>query len=566
MRILSLLLVLAASPLAQAQDNPGAFSGTSGRTEPTRPNILLLMAEDMSPRVGAFGDPVAVTPNLDALAREGVRYPNTFTAAGVCAPSRAAHILGMHQISTGTQHMRTSSRPEGGYFAVPPAAVKAYPELLRAAGYYTYTDGKLDYQFSKPFANSGPFTIWDSEGDARADWRGRAEGQPFFGFRNFGVTHESGVFRPLGTMPNSGAHFLLQLMRWWKMDEAPAELVSPEAVRLPPYYPDTPTVRADVARHYNNIAYMDAEIGEILAQLEADGLADSTVVIWTTDHGDGLPRAKRELYDSGIRVPMVIRWPEKYRPEGVLPGSVDSRLISFVDFAPTILNLAGVAPPEYLHGQDIVSSQSDPRRYVFASRDRIDEVPDRQRAVRDERFKYIRSWHPDLPQGHHLVFRDNIAMVREMRAMYEAGQLDTAQSLWFQAPGTEQLYDLAKDPFELDNLAGNPAYEAELQRLRDALDRHLEEVGDWSNESESAMVARFAPGGERPVTAAPGMAMAGNKLVLEATEPGSSLGYSIDGGHWQLYTGPVPLSAGAKVEARAVRYGWKESPVVSASF
>ena len=553
MRFLLLLQALLLSVAAQAQDPP-------------RPNILLLMAEDMSLRVGAFGDPVAVTPNLDALAEQGVRYPNTFTAAGVCAPSRAAHILGMHQISTGTQHMRTSSRPAGGYFAVPPADAKAFPELLRAAGYYTYTDQKLDYQFSTPFPNSGPFTIWDSEGEANPDWRGRAEGQPFFGFRNFGVTHESGVFRPLGSMPNSRMHFILQVMRWWRMDEEPAQVVSPNAVQLPPYYPDTPTVRADLTRHYNNIAYMDAEVGEILAQLEADGLADSTIVIWTTDHGDGLPRAKRELYDSGIKVPMIIRWPEKYRPEGVEPGTVDTRLISFIDFAPTILELAGVASPDYLQGQDIVSSEASPRQYIFASRDRIDEVPDRQRAIRDERFKYIRSWHPDLPQGHPLKFRDNIDMVREMRAMYEAGQLNAAQSLWFQAPGEEQLYDLEKDPFEINNLAGDPAYATELNRLRTALDNRRAEIGDWSDESETAMVARFQPGGERQVTPAPDIAIEGSNLVLKAMESGSSMGYSINGAPWQLCNGPVSLSAGAEVEAKAVRYGWEESPVVVVAY
>ena len=192
-----------------------------------RPNILLLMAEDMSSRVGAFGDAVAVTPNIDALAAQGVRYTHTFTTAGVCAPSRAAHILGRHQISTGGQHMRTGSRPAGKYYAVPPPAVKAYPELLRAAGYYTYTDQKLDYQFAGVFPGSGPFTIWSDEGQAAPDWRGRAPGQPFFGFRNFMVTHESGVFSPLGSMPNSVTHFIMQVMRWWRLDEMPAPVVAP---------------------------------------------------------------------------------------------------------------------------------------------------------------------------------------------------------------------------------------------------------------------------------------------------------------------------------------------------
>ncbi len=429
------LLSLAGCGNENAPQRDAAFIPTN----PDRPNILLLMAEDMSARVGAFGDTIAVTPRLDALAAEGVRFPNTFTTAGVCAPSRAAQILGVHQIATGSQHMRTSSRPEGGYAAVPPPQVKAYPELLRAAGYYTYNDTKTDYQFSSGPLDSGPFTVWDSVGETNPDWRARAEGQPFFGFRNFGVTHESGTFDPLGAFPNSVTHFVMQVMRWWSLDGEIPNSVLPADVQLPPYYPDTPTVREDLARHYNNISYMDEEVGRILDQLEADDLADTTIVIWTTDHGDGLPRAKRELYDSGIKVPMIIRWPEKYRPTHLKPGEVDKRLVSFVDFAPMILKLAGVPLPDYLQGRDFTDSALAPREYVFASRDRIDEVPDRQRAVRDARFKYIRSWHPDLAGGHELRFRDNINMVREMRAMRASGQLNDAQSQWFEPVDTISL-------------------------------------------------------------------------------------------------------------------------------
>ena len=376
------------------------------------------MAEDMSSRVGAFGDSVAVTPNLDEFSSQGVRFSNTFTTAGVCAPSRAAHILGMHQISTGTQHMRSSSRPAGGYHSLPPENAKAYPELLRGAGYYTYTDSKLDYQFSGTLANSGPVTIWDQEGAVATDWERRPDGQPFFGFINLMTTHESGVFRPLGSAPESVTHFVMQLLRWWQTDGTVAAVVDPLDIVVPPYYPDTATVRADMARHYNNIAFMDQQVGSILHQLEADGLADSTIVIWTTDHGDGLPRSKRELYDSGIKVPMIIRWPEAFRPEGITPGDVDERLISFVDLGPTILSLAGIPTPENMHGSSFVTNDIAHREYVYASRDRIDEVMDRQRAVRDGRYKYVRSWYPQQAGGHPLKFRDNIDMAREMHALY----------------------------------------------------------------------------------------------------------------------------------------------------
>lgn len=537
---------------------------TAQASESARPNILLLMAEDLSPRIGAFGDAVAQTPNLDALAKEGVRYSQVFTTAGVCAPSRAAHILGMYQVATGTQHMRSSSRPEGGYFSVPPEGVKAYPELLRAAGYYTYTDRKLDYQFSKPFAGSGPTTIWDSEGDANADWRGRAQGQPFFGFRNFIVTHESGVFPPVGFWPNSVTHLVMRVMRWFQLESAPEQAVQPESIIVPPYYPDTPTVRADMARHYNNIAYMDAEVGAILKQLDEQGLADSTIVIWTTDHGDGLPRAKRDLFDAGTHVPMIIRWPEAFRPEGVAPGTLDQRLISFVDIAPTVLRLAGVSVPDYLHGRSFADTREIEREFVFAARDRIDEVPDRQRAVRSAQFKYIRSWQPQQPGGHPLKFRDNIDMVREMRALFDAGRLNGVQSQWYLPPGEERLFDIENDPHELNDLSDNPAHRETLEKMRAVLHDWQQKMDDLEPESESAMIARIQPQGERKTTPPPRITLRDHKLTVEGASPHYSLSYRVDGGPWKLYTGAVLLEGSANVEAKAERYGWKESTTVSA--
>jgi N-sulfoglucosamine sulfohydrolase len=549
-RIILCLLVAFLPALAVAESPARPSAG--------RPNILILMAEDMSDRVGAFGDEVAVTPNIDQLAKQGVRYPNTFTAAGVCAPSRAAHIMGMHQISFGGQHMRTTGGPLGSYKAVPPPHVKAYPELLRSAGYYTWTDSKLDYQFSSVRAGSGPFTIWDRDGVTEDGWSDRKPGQPFYGLVNFGVTHESGVFTPLGHWPNSVTHLLMQTMRAVSLPSVPeGKPVKPAQVIVPPYYPDTPAVRSDIARHYNNIAVMDKQVGEILAQLEADGLADSTIVIWTTDHGDGLPRAKRDLFDLGIKVPMVIRWPEAFRPEGVAANGIDARMVSFVDFAPTLLKLAGVASPKYLQGQDFVNDQ--PREFVYASRDRIDEVPDRQRAVRDQRYKYIRSWQPDQPGGHHLAYRDNMDMMTDMWEMLEAGQLNAAQRQWFEAPGKERLFDLKEDPFELNNLAADPAYQHTLERMRAALVDWQGEVEDWSEQSESEMLSGFQPNGEVQHTETPTIDFRHGQFLLACDTEGASLGYRIDGGEWQLYSGPVSISASVEIEAKAVRYGWDES-------
>ncbi|MFP6629642.1 MAG: sulfatase-like hydrolase/transferase [Myxococcota bacterium] len=520
-----------------------------------RPNILIFVAEDLSGRIGAFGDPVASTPQIDRLAGQGVRYPNTFTTAGVCAPSRAALIMGTHQISFGAQHMRTSSRPGGGYTSVPPPEMKAFPELLRAAGYHTFVSQKLDYQFSGVFNGSGPFTIWDAEGVE--SWQGRPDGAPFFGMINLQETHESGVFRPLGSWPHSAMHFVMQLLVAYRDGLSSAEpATDPSAIGLPPYYPDTPGVREDLARHYDNIARMDTHVGEILANLEADGLADSTIVVWTTDHGDGLPRAKRELYDSGIRVPMIIRWPEALRPEGVAPGDVDARLVSFVDLAPTILEWAGAPKPGWLHGRSL---SGDVRRYIHASRDRIDEVHDRQRAIRDARFKYIRSWHPAQPGGHRLAFRDNLESMRDLWRLREAGELDAAQSRWFEPPGAERLFDLDRDPHELRDVGTDPAYAADLARMRGDLEAWLERVGDTSERSEDEMVAAFWPGGEQLVTPAPVLEVVSGRVAIRTATEGASIGYRLGDGAWKLYTGPFALPPGRSVSAKAVRYGWQES-------
>ena len=515
-----------------------------------RPNILILMAEDMSNRVGAFGDQVAVTPNLDQLAAEGVRYRNVFTTAGVCAPSRAAFITGMHQISIGAQHMRTSTRPEGGYLAVPPTHVKAFPEYLRREGYYTFTDLKLDYQFSGPFAGSGPFTIWDEEGMG-SDWRGREDGQPFFGLINFLVSHESGVFPPLGNWPNNRGHFLSQVMRWVSNGWS-EEVVQPEDVQLEPYYPDTETVREDIARHYNNIHAMDEQVGEILERLRQEGLLDNTIVIWTTDHGDGLPRAKRDLYDSGIHVPMIVRW-----PGGEKSGTVDERLVSFVDFAPTVMKLAGIERPKHFQGRDFLSLL--PNDFVFASRDRIDAVADRRRAVRNNRFKLIRNWYPENATGHWLAYRDNVPMVREMFQMYEAGKLNDAQQLWFEATGPEQLYDLKRDPYEHNNLIGDPAYKYAYDDLSKVLDQWLIDVGDTSEMAENEMVSLANPDGVVPVTAMPVLNEKDGLVSISSVTEGASIGYQLNGGAWKLFSKPVRVDAGDLIRAKAVRYGWLES-------
>ncbi len=518
------------------------------------PNVLLLVAEDLSPRIGAYGDPVARTPNLDALARRGVRFTRAFTTAGVCAPSRAALVMGQHQISFGAQHMRTSTGPLGEYYAQPDPEAKAFPELLRRAGYFTFTDVKLDYQFSGVGAGTGPFTIWDREGP-NAHWRDRESGQPFFGLINFLETHESGVMR-VDVEPHNAAHAATQTMR--RRNGLVAEAVTnPADVVVPPYYPDIPEVREDMARHYDNIHAMDARVGEILRALDRDGLRAHTIVIWTSDHGDGLPRAKRELFDSGIRVPLLVDIPAAYRPPGWQPGTTRADLVSFVDLAATILGWAGVTAPVELHGTDFLTGT---RQYVFASRDRIDTVPDRQRAVRDPRYKYVRSWSPETPGGHPLEYRDGLEMMRAMRSQFLAGTLNRDQARWFQAPGAEQLYDLKDDPHELENRADDPALSTVKARLLNALIDWLARVGDTGIVPEAELRERLLVRGKIPVTPPPRVVRENGLLTVQSSD-GASVGYRSDDGPWRLYSGPMP-EPGARLELKAVRYGWRESAAV----
>lgn len=512
-----------------------------------RPNILVLMAEDMSARVGAFGDPAALTPNIDQLAAQGTRFVNTFTTAGVCAPSRAAHITGMHQVAIGAQHMRTRSFEPDPYRAVPPPEVKAFPELLRRAGYYTMTNGKLDYQFSDYGAGSGPFTIWDDEGND-PDWNRREEGQPFYALINFSMTHESRMF---------AKNVAEQHEKGWK------RVTDPARIDVPPYYPDTTVIRRDIAQHYDNIHEMDRRVGSWLERLEADGLADSTIVIWTTDHGDGLPRAKREIYDSGIKVPLVLRWPEKLRPDSLPPGSVDSRLVSFVDLAPSVLRWAGVDIPGWMHGRPVLADPALTRDYVFASKDRLDEMPFRERVVRDLRYKYLLNHRAGEVGGKPLAYREQLATMAELHDWFESGRMSVQQAAWFEPRPAEEFYDLQNDPHEVNNLAGDPAYREEIERLRKALADWRQRVPDLSDEPEAEMMQRFWPNGEQPVTRPPVIRVDQGRTVIECPTPGASIGYRINGGPWRLYHQPFSLPEGAALEARSVRYGWQESDVVS---
>ncbi len=519
------------------------------------PNLLVLMAEDLSDRVGAFGDPLARTPNLDRLAQAGVRFPNTFTTAGVCAPSRAAFITGVHQITLGAMHMRTSTSPVAPYMAVPDPEVKAFPELLRRAGYYTFTDRKLDYQFSGIFAGTGPESIWDAEGaDVTLDAALSAaadQGRPFFGLINFLTTHESATFLPDDTVNDAGRAVAARAA---SARAALPERTDPARLTVPPYYPDDPAVRAHLADHYDNVQIMDAQVGRLVDTLRARNLLEKTIILWTTDHGDALPRAKRELFDSGIRVPMIVRWPAALKPDQFAAGSEDPRLVSFVDLAPALLAMAGLPAESFHHGRDPFDAETAARRYVYASRDRMDEQRDRVRAVRDQRFKYLRFFDPGTPGAVHLAYRDQGRIMQSLWRNLDSGTLDEPQRQWFEPRPREALYDLASDPWELVNLAEDPGFLPVLTRMRMAYAQWRLRIPDLADLPEVDLAETFWPGGRQPVTSNPWFETTPDGHLAIMAQPGASIEID-DGNGWRPYTTPVPAIPDRPVRARAVRYG-----------
>lgn len=519
-----------------------------------RPNILWISIEDASPRIGAYGDSLARTPTIDRLAREGMTFTNAFTVAGVCAPNRSAIITGMYQNSIGTHHMRTTHESPGlptPYSAVPPPYVKTFTEYLRADGYFTTNNAKTDYQFATPE------TSWDENGN-QAHWRSehRGEDQPFFSVFNFGATHES---RTWADHPSNEGEQLQ---------------TNPDSVSVPPYYPDTPAVRRHIARQYDNIAEVDQQIDELLEQLEDDGLAEETIVVFWSDHGDGLPRAKRWIYDSGIHVPLIVR-----APGYIAPGSVNNELVSSVDFGPTMLSLAGVEVPVHMQGRPFLGPQDEgEREFVYAARDRFDESYDMVRAARDERYKYIRNYYPNQPYLLHVPYRNRGAIMQELLQLHADGELQGAEKLWMRdTRPPEELYDTQADPHEVNNLANDPAYADVLARMRGAMDDWMQRIEDKGDISEEEMVAQWYPEGEQPTTEAPMIIPRTStdmpqqetyqfdkprEILLYSATQGASIAYTTEEGddpHWQLYTGPLLIGETTTVRAKAIRYGYQES-------
>ena len=403
-----------------------------------RPNVLWLVADDMCPDIGCYGNGLVHTPNLDRLAAEGTRFSRAFSTSPVCSASRSAFMTGMYQTTIGAhQHRPEQNKPL-------PGNVKVITDHFRAAGYFTANAGKEDMNFYSKDAFDG------------RDWTEAKPSQPFFARKNFGVTH-----------------------REFRRD--PDHPIDADDVKLPPYYPDHPILRRDWANYLESIGNFDKQVGKQLDRLEEAGVLDNTIVFLFADQGRAHFRGKQWLYDGGIHIPLIVRWPGHIKA-----GAVVDDPVSAIDLAPTALSLIGEEVPEHIQGKVILGPDAETREYVFAARDRCDETFDRIRCVRSKRFKYIRNFLPHLPytQFNQYKYREYPAWT-VMEVMYHEGKLNEAQS-HFMGPikPDEELYDLAKDPHEVNNLAGKAEYKAVLEKMREALNDWIKRTDDKGEDLE----------------------------------------------------------------------------------
>ena len=422
-----------------------------------KPNILWLTSEDHGPEMGCYGDANARTPNIDALAAKGMLFKRAWSVAPVCAPARSVIISGLYTSSSGGQHMRSM---------VPlPDSVRLYPQYLRDAGYYCTNNSKEDFNVQKPKQ------LWNAS-SGTAHWRNRPEGQPFFAIFNSTKSHESQI----RTRPHK-------------------QVADPAKMRVPAYHPDTPEVRQDWAQYYDKVSEADEDAGKHLKEIEAAGLAADTIVFYYGDHGSGMPRSKRWPCNSGLHVPMVVFFPEKWKhlaPKEYQPGGKSDRMVSFVDLAPTLLSIVGIEPPAWMQGHAFAGSfQTSPQLFLFGERGRMDERMDLVRSVTDGRYVYLRNYFPHVSQGQRVAYQFETPTTRVWRSQFDEGKTNDAQSIFWRVPKPpEELYDLQQDRDEVRNLASHSEHQETLERLRSAQREHLVSIRDVCFLPESELHSR----------------------------------------------------------------------------
>lgn len=445
-----------------------SFADAQTAAPAARPNILWLTAEDICPNLGCYGDEYAVTPNLDRFATQAVRYTQAFGITGVCAPNRSCLITGVFPTRLGSHGMRSTTTL--------PAAVKCFSEYLREAGYYCSNNAKTDYNFAVPK------DAWD-DCSRKGHWRNRKPGQPFFAVFNHEVCHESQIRVPEAKYQQNTARL------------TPAQRHDPAKAPVPPFHPDTPEVRRDWARYYDNITAMDYQVGDKLKELEDAGLAEDTIVFFFGDNGTGLPGMKKWIWEGGLHVPLMVRFPKKWQHLApAAPGRTSDRLVSFVDFAPTVLSLCGVKLLPHLQGTAFLGEQAGkPREYVHAIRDRMAERFDIVRVVRDRRYQYHRNFMPHLSWSQFISYTEEMPTMKVWRQLANDGKLTGPPARYFSpTKPVEELYDNESDPDQVKNLAADSKHRETLERLRAECVRWMKATADLGLLPEHEMLVRAA--------------------------------------------------------------------------
>jgi len=449
-----------------------------------KPNILWIFAEDLSPFMGCYSDPINTghTPVIDQLAADGVLFKRAFVSAPVCSAFRSAIITGVMQTTTGTHHHRSSRTDEG--VVVPedlriylPAGMKTLPELMREAGYFTFNSGKDDYNFHYDRRALYSVGTKDDYQVGFNGWQGNKARH------SLSITQDTWNAREDKSQPWFGQIMIMGGKANAKHVRK-GEVLKHKEVPLPPYFPDTPAHRKSWTTHYNAARGADAQVEEILAQLKADGELKKTIVFFFSDHGSNQSlRHKQFCYEGGVHIPLMI----KGEHPAIKAGVIRNELVSGLDITATTLALGGVDLPDYLDGQDLFGSNYEPVDYVISARDRCDFTIDRIRTVRSERMRYIRNGHLDRPMLQ-AQYRDKKSEVRDLKDLYQSGGLTPYQAEhWFGPRSKEELYDLENDPHQVHNLAGQPSYESELKRHRQILQAWIQKTGDKGQQPESVV-------------------------------------------------------------------------------
>jgi N-sulfoglucosamine sulfohydrolase len=460
MKNIIIFLLLISPGLLNTGCNPGINESAEGE----KPNILWITCEDITPMLGSYGDPQANTPNLDRLAENGIRFNHAYSTAAVCSPARSCLVTGIYANSMGTQNLRSD-------FDIPDK-IRTVPHILRENGYYCSNNDKEDYNFEDP-------TIWDESGK-KAHWRNRPAGKPFFSVFNIETTHQSQIF-------GNNDEFYEKYQRL--LDHSLRQ--NPDSIRLPAYYLDSEEVRKLWARYYDLVTLMDRQVQEILNALQRDGLTENTIIFFFSDHGTGMPRSKRALYRSGIQVPFIVYLPENFRQlSNYQTGSDVNNLVSFVDFAPTVLSIAGIEPPEYMQGNPFMGIKKvSMREYAFATSDRVDEAFELSRTVKNTRYSYIRNFLPHYPLIQPNFYSDQSEIMKELYRLKKTTDMNKAQqSMWLPRRHPEELYDIESDPEETDNLADDPRYVNVLEEMRTQLKQWLISIRDTGFMPEGYMM------------------------------------------------------------------------------